>query len=130
MKQLISSLMQHPVQSVSMDDSVERVEALLASRCLSWMPVVEPARGEVVGVISSSDLVGFHAQERDAATTYAWQMCSYKPLMVDVGTPVAEVARLMVERGIHHVVVTDANGIAGVVSSLDFVRRFRDHEGA
>jgi hypothetical protein len=30
----------------------------------------------------------------------------------------------MVERGIHHVVVTDSQGIAGVVSSLDFVRTF------
>ena len=34
------------------------------------------------------------------------------------------VAALMVERGIHHVVVADRNGIVGVVSSLDLVRTF------
>jgi signal-transduction protein with cAMP-binding, CBS, and nucleotidyltransferase domain len=81
-------------------------------------------RGEVVGVISASDLVAFHAQGRDANTTRAWQMCSYKPIVVDTETPTARVAALMVERGIHHVVVTDSRGIAGVVSSLDFVRSF------
>lgn len=124
MKAPISSLMQQPVCSAGMDDSVAQIEALLASKRLTWVPVVEPGRGEVVGVVSASDLVGFHAQGRDAATTRAWQMCSYKPIVVDADTPVGVVAALMVERGIHHVVVTQGGGIAGVVSSLDFVRTF------
>ena len=37
-----------------------------------------------------------------------------------------QVARLMVEQMVHHVVVTNREGIAGVVSSLDFVRTFID----
>lgn len=124
MSTVISSLMRHPVISIAMDDSVAQVEALLSSRHLQWVPVLEPPRDEVIGVISATDLVGFHAQGRDAATTRAWQMCSYKPIVVDAETPVAMVAGLMIERGIHHVIVTDRNGIAGVVSSLDFVRTF------
>jgi len=49
-------------------------------------------------------------------------LCTYKPISVDQATPLGEVARLMVERRIHHVVVTGDAGLAGVVSSLDFVR--------
>ncbi|VTU36349.1 putative manganese-dependent inorganic pyrophosphatase [Variovorax sp. PBS-H4] len=124
MSQPISSLMQRPVSSVTMEDSVAQVEALLAGRRLSWVPVLEPARGEVAGVISASDLVAFHGQGRDPVATHAWQMCSYKPIVVDVATSLAQVAALMVERSVHHVVVTDGDGIAGVVSSLDFVRTF------
>jgi CBS domain-containing protein len=124
MSQVISSMMQRPVHSARMEDLVAQVEALFASRRLSWVPVLEPVHGEVIGVISASDLVAFHAQGRDANATRAWQMCSYKPIVVDTETPVARVAALMVERGIHHVVVTDGRGIAGVVSSLDFVRSF------
>lgn len=124
MKAPISSLMQQPVCSAGLDDSVAQIETLLADRRLTWLPVLEPARGEAVGVISASDLVGFHAQGRDAAATRAWQMCSYKPIVVDADTPVGLVAALMVERGIHHVVVTRGGGIVGVVSSLDFVRTF------
>ena len=120
----ISSLMQQPVCVVGMDDSVAQIEALFASKRLTWLPVLEPGRVDVVGVVSASDLVGFHAQGRDAAATRAWQMCSYKPIVVDAAMPVSMVAALMVERGIHHVVVTDRSGIAGVVSSLDFVRTF------
>ena len=43
----ISSMMQRPVYSVTMEDSVAQVESMLSGRHLSWVPVLEPARGEV-----------------------------------------------------------------------------------
>ncbi|MDB5843173.1 MAG: putative signal-transduction protein with domain, partial [Polaromonas sp.] len=49
-----------------------------------------------------------------------------KPISVPPDASVAEVARLMVEAGIHHVVVRDGSAIRGVVSSMDFVRTFMD----
>ena len=78
----------------------------------------------IVGAISASDLLQFHAQGQNPTAARAWQRCSYKPIIVSPDTSVSEVARLMIESKIHHVVVTDSKGIAGVVSSLDFVRTF------
>ncbi|MEJ8826727.1 CBS domain-containing protein [Variovorax humicola] len=124
MSRTISSLMQPIVWSVGMDATVAEVETLLSARHLSWVPVTEPVRGEAVGVISASDIVQFHAQNRDAATSHAWQMCTYKPIVADLDTPIDKVAALMVERGVHHVVVTGRDGMVGIVSSLDFVRTF------
>jgi len=43
---------------------------------------------------------------------------------VTPGTAVGDVARLMVEHRIHHVVVTEGGAIRGVVSALDFVKAF------
>ena len=123
MSKPISSLMERQVWAVDMDDSVADVEGLFADKGLSWAPVLEPNRA-VVGVISSSDLLQFHAHGRDPIAVRAWQLCTYKPISVDQDTPLDEVARLMIERKIHHVVVNDSTGIAGVVSSLDFVRTF------
>jgi len=123
MKQPISALMQRQVSVVEMDQTVGQVEALFAERKLSWAPVLEP-QGEIIGVVSAHDLVQFHAQGRDAATVPAWQLCTYKPITVSGDTPMAEVAREMVARHIHHVVVTEQGRVAGVVSSLDFVRTF------
>jgi CBS domain-containing protein len=48
--------------------------------------------------------------------------------MVGPETPLAEVARHMMERGIHHVVVVEDDSLVGVVSSLDFVRTFVDSD--
>ena len=123
MSQPISSFMERQVWTVDMDDAVADVESLFARQSISWAPVLE-SKQTIVGVISTSDLLRFHAQGQDPTAVRAWQLCSYKPITVSPDTPVSEVARLMIESKIHHVVVTDNEGIAGVVSSLDFVRTF------
>ena len=115
--------MERQVWAIDIDDTVAAVESLFARHGLSWAPVLESKR-TIVGVISESDLLQFHAQGKDPTAVRAWQLCSYKPISVSPDTPVSEVARLMIESKIHHVVVTDSEGIAGVVSSLDFVRTF------
>lgn len=119
----ISSLMTSPVVSVGMDDTVQAVQALMSQHKLSWVPVVEP-EGAPVGVIALSDLVQFHARDGDPAAVSAWQICHYKPISVAAATSVAEVARQMLAHKIHHVVVTKDGAMVGVVSALDFVRRF------
>ena len=123
MNQPISSLMQRQVWTIDMDDTVAEVERLFAREGLSWAPVLESKR-TIVGVIGTSDLLQFHAQGQDPSAMRAWQLCTYKPITARPDTPASEVARLMIDQGIHHVVVTDGEDIAGVVSSLDFVRTF------
>ncbi len=99
---------------------------MFTSKGLTWAPVLDSGRDvlTVLGVVSASDLVRFRAQAEDPDSVRAWQLCTYKPISVTADTPISEVARLMVERKIHHVVVTKDDGIVGVVSSLDFVRTF------
>ena len=46
------------------------------------------------------------------------------PITVRADATVSEVAGLMVEKNIHHVVVTEGADIQGVVSTLDCVRTF------
>lgn len=120
----ISSLMQRHVRSVSMDDTVQAVEAMMLREGLVWVPVVEGDTATVVGVISAHDLLQFRVEGRDAAGLAAWQLCTYKPLSVAPDTPVEEVAALMIERQVHHVVVMRGSTMEGVVSSLDFVKAF------
>jgi len=119
----ISSLMQREVCCASLDDTVEDVERMLVARHLTWVPVVE-SNTTTIGVISVTDLLRFHADGKDAAATRAWQLCTYKPITVAPDAALDEVANLMVAQGIHHVVVVDHDRLAGVVSSLDFVRAF------
>ena len=123
MSQSISSLMHHEVTQVGPDDTLQVVEAKLVAQGLSWVPVID-ASGVVMGVISSADLIRAHAEGKTTPKVSAWQLCTYKPLTVRPDTPLGEVARLMTEGHIHHVVVAEGNDIRGVVSSLDFVRTF------
>lgn len=121
MSEPISRMMTRQVQGVGVDDTLDQVEALLARHHLHWVPVYGE-QAEIVGVISTTDLLQARARGQSAGQTRAWQVCSYRPIVVPPDTPVDAVARLMVERRVHHVVVARDGQIEGVVSSLDFVR--------
>ncbi len=120
----ISAMLEQPLISVDIDDTVDQVEAVLDRHQVSAVPVIDGANALVVGLISARDLVRFHADKKDGSALHAWQICRYKPVEVDPGMSVADVARLMVARGIHHVVVTENDRVKGIVSSLDFVKRY------
>jgi len=119
----ISSLMTSPAWAVDMDDTVEKVEALMSRQGLSWVPVMGP-NDLIIGVLALSDLLQLHIRKIDPVKTAAWQICTYKPISVTADTSVEEVARLMVAQKIHHVIVMRAEVMVGVVSALDFVRSF------
>lgn len=121
--QPISALMNTDVFTARADDTVESVNDLMRSQGVSSIPVVE-VDDVVVGIITAADLLQFKASRRDPALVRAWEICTYQPERVAPQTSVAEVARLMTERGIHHVIVAENEVIKGIVSSLDFVRQF------
>lgn len=123
MSQTISSLMHREVTQVGPDDTLQAVEAKLVAKGLSWVPVVD-ASGVVMGVISNADLLRAHAEGKTAPKVSAWQLCTYRPVTVRPDATLGEVARLMTEGNIHHVVVAEGPNLKGVVSSLDFVRTF------
>jgi CBS domain-containing protein len=125
----ISQLMKRPVQAVHIDDSMAAVQDIMNATSLAWVPVKDDA-GQVLGAISATDLLHFHAQGRDAQTVKAWQWCHYKPLSVTPQTAVSAVARQMRQNRVHHAVVVDEGGLHGVVSTHDLLALIADPPAA
>ncbi|MGE5651746.1 cyclic nucleotide-binding/CBS domain-containing protein [Noviherbaspirillum sp. UKPF54] len=121
----ISSIMHATVTPVSMDDTVEIVELLMKTRHISSAPVYD-GDGAILGIVTATDLVKFHAMGKDPKIVKAWEICTYRPVEVTPDTPVIEVAALMLEHKVHHVVVMENEAMCGIVSSLDFVRLFAE----
>ena len=120
----ISSLMVTPVITVKADATVAEVTDVLMRNRLSFVPVTECAGGPVLGIIGANDLLYFKTSGCDLDTVRAWQICAYKPHAVQMDAAAIDVARLMVERQVHHVVVMRGKELAGVVSSLDFLKQY------
>lgn len=121
MDQAISSIMHRTISPVSMDDTVEEVEAMMKARRISSAPVYD-GDGAILGIITSTDLVKLHASGKDPKNVHAWEICTYRPIEVTPDTPVRKVAELMIEHKIHHVVVMENEQMQGIVSSLDLVK--------
>jgi CBS domain-containing protein len=121
--QPVSSLMCPDVISVQADDTISTVTEQLLRHGLSFVPVMDRAGGTLLGIISADDLLKFRDAKQDPDKVQAWQVCSYKPVEAEPDTPARDVARMMAESRIHHVIVTSNKNVLGVVSSLDFVRQ-------
>lgn len=120
---LVSDIMQKNVVVANVDDSVEKIESLLVSNHISFIPTLD-SDGRCFGVISEQDIVKFHLQKGDAKFERAWEICSHNIIDVYAGTSVAEASQLIIDKKIHHIVVTENEAIVGILSSVDIIQFF------
>lgn len=119
----ISSMMTTQTISVAMDASVAQVEEMMRKHQISALPVIDNDEGAIIGIVSVRDLMRLHAEKRDPGVVRAWEICTYKPLEMNPEASVSDVAKMMVEKGVHHVLISEKKHLVGIVSALDFVKK-------
>lgn len=119
----ISSMMTTQTISVAMDASVAQVEEIMREHQISALPVIDHDEGAIIGIVSVRDLMRLHAEKRDPGMVRAWEICTYKPLEMNPETSISDVAKMMVEKGVHHVLISEKKHLVGIVSALDFVKK-------
>jgi len=140
----ISELMNPDVVSARPEMTVAEVRNLLASRGISGAPVVDDS-GRILGVVSQSDLVRQSEQRttvgesgrfftdvneyrdlanlpRDLSDLPVESLMSKEVCSVPRDSSAAMGAKLMRERKVHRLLVTDQGVLVGVVTSLDLLR--------
>lgn len=137
-KQLVAltarDLMTTPPMACRSDAYLAEVAEILADRDISGMPVVDD-NGEILGVISERDVA--HALggplvklaiRRPSSHRSTWHagpsitagdIMTVPALVVELSTPITEIARLMVSAGINRVPVVDEGRLEGVVTRGD-----------
>lgn len=122
----LREIMQTNVITVGPDTSLVELDQMLMNHQISGAPVVS-ADGEVVGMVSKTDVVRALSEE------FAQLKRPVEEVTVaDIMTPgvtsahaddgVATVAKLMLQRGIHRVLVYENGRPVGLVTSFDMLR--------
>ena len=139
----IEELMTREPVAVGPETPLKEVAEILLEHRISGVPVIGE-RLEVLGVVSEADILakeagpeppdnrlvawllgGRHVDEHKLAARSAAEAMTAPAVTVGADRPVAEAARLMVERGIKRLPVVDADGtLIGVVTRTDLVRAF------
>ncbi len=130
--------------SIGSGDSVAEAARTLDSNNISGLPVVD-LQDRVIGVVTRTDLVhrylkgpgdghdggpswtSFHEGFGDAFEEDAFgivqEIMTPEPVTVTAGTTIDQVVSLMVEHGIHRLLVVDeSEHIKGVITSMDLLR--------
>lgn len=133
--------MHRDIVTVPADMDVWELAKRLTASAITGAPVVD-SMGEVLGVVSQTDIIkhlrevacshprpcDFYADpERDGEgpagkTVTAKDLMSAPLISASEDTPVHELSRMMLSRGVHRVIITEGRKILGVVTTMDLLK--------
>lgn len=138
-------IMSKEVITVKEGTGVKEIISLFLKHRISAVPVVDE-KNNIIGVVSEGDLLykkrlptsinwvqdygqyyytrpeQLLEEHRKTEGTTAKEMMTPIPIYVDEETPVSEIAKLMLKRGIKRVFVVRENKVIGVVSRGDILK--------
>jgi CBS domain-containing protein len=137
----VSEVMTREVLTVRPETPIHEAAALMASRGISGLPVVD-GEGRVVGILSEGDLIvrqkpreplpwwrqffadaeALAREYRKAVGTTAGDVMTTEALSIDPEAPLAAAALILHERRIRRLPVVANGRLAGIVSRGDLVR--------
>lgn len=140
---LAKDIMRKKVITIERYQTVQELAQLLQERSITGVPVVDE-EGLVLGVVSQTDLVrarreasgavpayhlepdmptssvGMHIEDMD--NTRVESIMTPGAIAFDENTPIEKLAKAMTELHIHRILVTRADKLCGIVTSLDMVK--------
>jgi CBS domain-containing protein len=123
----VADLMQTDVRTVRADMTVSEAIVALEDGRVSGLPVVD-ARNRVIGVVSSTDIIGAQAETLSPEgqrilleETQVQDIMTPRPLMIEPTADVAEAARHMLYADVSRLFVEENGVLVGVISQTDIV---------
>ena len=139
--------------TVAPDDTVARAVEIMNDSHVAALPVVDEA-DRCRGILSASDILTLaeergarieqmattdglarellleHFDKVDLSDTLVTDLMTPTPLQTSPDTALAEAARTMIDRGVHHIVVAERRDrFLGILSSMDIVRAVAEGGG-
>ena len=131
--------MTREVRTVVRNDQLGVADKLMKDERIRHLPVIDED-GNVCAVVSQRDLFrgallralgyGSRAEETVLRQVVVKEAMSAELLTTTPGTPVAEAARVMIERRVGCLPVLDAGKLVGIVTETDFVRLVAEGKSA
>ena len=123
----IKDIMHKGVITCAPDVPVQEVVRVVADTDVHAIIVVHPPESVVAGIISHTDLLRLYG--KDLLEYKASDIMTTDVIDIGAERPVAEAAALMLEKGIHRLLITEDTSAGkkpiGVVSTTDIIRDMR-----
>ena len=112
--------------TIGPDALVEEAARTMDLRRISSLPVVE-ADGSVAGVLTKTDIVHQALASRESLASMAVkEVMNPAVISCTPQTRLPDLAGLMKQHGVHHLLVMEDRSLCGVVSSLDLAEKLLD----
>lgn len=121
--QPLDRLYHRPPLTIDADSDIEQALAMMSEKRISCLLVRQPGGGEICGIVTEKDLVRSYSGVARHACRRVSDIMTSNLQTVPASMGHLEAYRLMVERRIRHLPVTDDQGkICGIVTESDYLR--------
>ena len=115
----VGRVMSTDLRTVGPDTLVEDAAEQMLEEGVGSVLVVDESN-HLEGILTTTDFVRIVANSQPKAQTTVTRYMSTDVITTTAGTPIHEVAEVMLDAGIHHVpVVDDEEGVIGIVTTTD-----------
>ena len=121
MQVFVKDIMQTEVTTVSCTATVEQSETIMLNTYRPCVPVIDD-QGDCVGVLSHSDILRIRNDKKDVSRTYVQEIMSRNVIAVGPRSSVDNTMQLMLDNGIHHILVLQDKKVCGIVSVTDIIQ--------
>jgi CBS domain-containing protein len=114
------------VVTVTESMPLKEITSLFKEKKITGAPVVD-ANGEMVGVISETDIIRKTTSIGAWSPSTAGQIMTRNAVTVAPNESLQRVCELMYNRRIHRVVVAEGRQIRGIITTMDILRAIATH---
>lgn len=128
----VRDLMNRDVATVRRNDQLQLADDLMNLGRIRHTPVLDDDGDAVVGILSQRDLFrgalaralgyGQHAQKKVLGMLFVKDVMTSDPITVAPEVPLADAARIMLDRKIGCLPVVENDQLVGILTESDFVR--------
>ena len=113
-------VMVRPVVAAKKNASARDVVFQFLNGFYSGMPVTDDT-GSVIGVITELDILNAVLAEKELVKITVGDIMTSNPVTVDVSTPITELVKIMKEKNIIRLPVTENGKLVGIVARCDIL---------
>ena len=118
---LLSVLMRTTMETIASERTVLEATQAMAEKQIGSLLILE--RGDMVGIVTETDMVRkVIAARLPASSTPVGAVMSYPLIQIDINHTVRDASRLMAEKRIRHLAVTEDHKVVGLLSVRDLVK--------
>ena len=117
----VRDIMQTEVTSVPSSFTVEQSETVMLNTQRPCVPVIDE-QDNCVGVLSHSDILRIRTAKKDVGKTSVQEIMSRNIISVGPRSSVDTTMQLMLDNGIHHILVILDKKVCGIVSVIDIIQ--------
>lgn len=110
-----------PCTAVSSDATIEQSETIMLGTNRECVPVVDDSK-KCVGVLSHSDILRVRSAKEDLSSKRVREIMSRRVISVSPNSSVDNAMKLMLDNGVHHVLVLVGGQVEGIVSVIDIIQ--------